>query len=550
MNTPSLRNYQQDIVNEVRAAYKQGFRCPLVVASTGSGKTVMFSYITHGAAARGNPVLIAAHRKEIIKQISLSLARFGVEHQVIAAAQVVRSIMVAHFRAFGRVFVKANATTMVGSVQTIVGRFSVIDATLARCAGRKLLVVQDEGHHVVADTQWGRVMDRYCGEDGGLGLVVTASPERLDGKGLGIGRGGYADTLIEGPSMRWLIDNGYLSPYRIFTAPQQIDLDGVHKRMGDFVASELQERVDKKTVTGDAITHWRKHADGLRTVVFCVSVSHSQHVASEFNAAGIPAAHIDGSIDDSERDQAITDFADGRVLVLTQVNLVSEGFDLGSIAQKDVTIDCLVDLAPTESLVNAMQRWGRALRPYPGKTAILLDHAGNVYRHGLPDEERQWTLEGVKRGKRKADQTEEPGVDRVSTCPKCFTIHLPEPACPTCGHVYPVKARQIEQTDGTLQELTSDQLEIMRRQKRVMQGQAQSVEQLVAQGISRPRAMKILEAREKKADMIGRIMDAIDAHRAKYGQGAYALFGVTLGDIRRMKPKQLQELLQQLPRAA
>lgn len=542
MNTPSLRPYQQTIVDEVRVAYKAGFKCPLVVASTGAGKTIMFSYITHGAASRGNPVLIAAHRKEIIKQISLSLAKFGVEHQVIAAPQVVRSIMVAHFKAFGRVFIKGQATTMVGSVQTIVGRFEQIDKTVARCEGRKMLVVMDEGHHVVADTQWGRVMDRYCDQRGGLGLVVTASPQRLDGRGLGAGRGGYADTIIYGPPMRWLIENGFLSPYRIFTAPAQIDLSGVRKRMGDFVASELQERVDKKTVTGDAISHWRKHADGMRTVVFCVSVSHSQHVAAEFNAAGIPAAHIDGSIDDSERDQAITDFADGRVLVLTQVNLVSEGFDLGSIAQKDVTIDCLVDLAPTESLVNAMQRWGRALRPAPSKVAVLLDHAGNVYRHGLPDECREWSLEGVKPKKRAAaNDNDDPDV-KISTCTQCFTIHAPAPECPTCGHVYPPKERKVEQQDGELQELTADAMEALRRQKRIMQGQAQSVEALVAQGINRFRAMKIIEAREAKQAMIGEIMDRIHAHQQATGQGPYAWLGITLGDIKRMKPKELREL--------
>lgn len=543
----ALRPYQQQLADDVRSAYKQGFKCPLVVASTGAGKTVLFSYITHGAANRGNPVIIAAHRKEIIRQISLSLARFGVEHQVIAPSQTVRQIMVAQFKAFGRTYVKASSTTMVGSVQTIVTRFEQIDATLARAPGRKPLIVMDEGHHVVNDTQWGRVMDRYHQSASGLGLIVTASPERLDGRGLGAGHGGYADTMIEAPPMSWLIENGFLSPYRVFTAPQQIDLSGVHTRMGDYVASEVQERVDKPTVTGDAIKHYQQHAAGKRAVVFCVSISHSKHVADEFNQAGIPAAHIDGGIDDGDRDRAISDFADGRVMILTQVNLVSEGFDLGSIAQKDVTIDCLIDLAPTQSLVNAMQRWGRALRPAPGKTAVILDHAGNVLRHGLPDDDREWTLEGRKKSKRKsaANDNDAPDV-AITTCTKCFTIHRPAPQCPTCGHVYPIKERKVEQTDGELVELGADQLEAMRRQRRIMQGQAQSVEALVAQGINRFRAMKIIEARENKAALVGKIMDAIESHRAATGQGAYALFGVTLAEIKRMKPKDLKTLADRL----
>ena len=204
-----LRDYQQRIVDGVRLAYRQGMKCPLVVSSTGSGKTVIFSYITHSAAAKGNPVLVAAHRKEIIRQISLSLARFGVEHQIIAPAQTQRQIKVAHFRAFGRSYVRDCALVMVGSGQTIVTRFETVDAVFAR--GGRPMIIMDEGHHVVEDTQWGRVMDRY---PQALGLVVTASPERLDGRGLGKGHGGFADTMLEGPSMAWLIENGFLSPYR------------------------------------------------------------------------------------------------------------------------------------------------------------------------------------------------------------------------------------------------------------------------------------------------------------------------------------------------
>lgn len=542
MSAPVLRPYQQQLAEDVRGAYRLGFKCPLVVASTGAGKTVLFSYITHGAVGRGNPVLIAAHRKEIIRQISLSLAKFGVEHQVIAPPKLVRQIMVAQFKVFGRVFVKNGALAMVGSVQTIVGRFDQIDAVVQRCGKRPLIVI-DEGHHVVEDTQWGRVMERY---QDAPGLIVTASPERLDGRGLGKGHGGYADTMIEAPPMSWLIENGYLSPYRIFTAPRQIDMSGVHTRMGDYIASEVEERVDKKAVTGDAIAHYQKHASGLRAVVFCVSVTHSKHVASEFNAAGIPAAHIDGGSEDDERDQAIVDFADGRISVLCNVGLVSEGFDLGSIAQKDVTIDCIIDLAPTESLVSYMQRAGRALRPAPGKVAILLDHAGNVFRHGLPDDDRQWLLEGRKKTRRAANDNDEPGVDRVMTCMKCYSVHLPEPACPSCGHVYPIKERTVEQTDGDLVELSGDQLEAMRRQKRVMQGQAQSVEALVAQGISRLRAMKIIEARRAKQEVVDGIMQQLDEIRASTGQGPFAASGHTLMEIRRMKPKELRELADRL----
>lgn len=532
--TIQLRDYQAEAVNLVRQAFAAGRRAPLLVLPTGGGKTTIFSYVTDSAAKKSRTVYLLCHRAELVKQIAGTLARFGCQHQIIAPGPIVRQSQVEQFRAHGRTFVHHGARVFVASVQTLVKRLDAYP--------KPDLIVIDEAHHLTTDSTWGRIVEHY---PGARLLPVTATPIRLDGRGLGVGAGGVADDLIMGPTMADLIANGFLSRYRIFAPPNALDLKGVRTRAGDYAKDQLATAVDKPSITGDAVEHYQRLAAGKRAVVFCVSVAHAQHVAAEFQKAGVTSEFLDGTLDALERDRIIKRFEAGETLVLSSCDIVSEGFDLPAI-------EVAILLRPTQSLALYLQQVGRALRTFPGKTeAIILDHVGAVMTHGLPDEDREWTLDGERKsGKRKADQNEEPGVDRVSTCPQCFTIHLPAPACPTCGHVYPVKARQIEQTDGTLQELTSDQLEIMRRQKRVMQGQAQSVEQLVAQGISRPRAMKILEAREKKADMIGRIMDAIDAHRAKYGQGAYALFGVTLGDIRRMKPKQLQELLQQLPRAA
>jgi superfamily II DNA or RNA helicase len=345
--------------------------------------------------------------------------------------------------------------------------------------------------------------------------------------------------------MAWLIEQGFLSPYRIFTAPHQINLDGLRTRMGDYIPGELQERIDKPSITGDAIQHYRKHAAGLRAVVFCVSITHSLHVAAEFNAAGIVARHIDGSTDDAERDQAIIEFADGEVMVLTQVNLVSEGFDLGSIAQADVTIDCVIDLAPTQSLVSYMQRAGRMLRPAPGKVAVLLDHASNVQRHGFPDDVREWSLEGRKKTKRSAKDKDVEDV-KISTCERCFAIHKPAPVCPACGHVYELHERKIEQVDGSLVEVTPEQMEAARRQKRLMQGTAQTVEDLMRQGMGRGQATKILEAREAKAAIRMEIMGKLNAHRAATGESSHTAFGVTTSDILRMKPKELKNLLGKL----
>jgi hypothetical protein len=186
---------------------------------------------------------------------------------------------------------------------------------------------------------------------------------------------------------------------------------------------------------------------------------------------------------------------------------------------------------------------GRALRVFPGKQqAIILDHVGAVVTHGLPDEDRDWSLDGVSRGKREANDNDPGAVDRVTTCPRCFCIHLPAGVCPSCAYEYPVRERKLETIDGQLQEIDQAAIEAMRRQKRIMQGQAQSVDELVAQGIGRFRAQKIVEARQQKQALVDGIMAQLDAIRTSTGQGPYAACGHTLMDIKRLKPKELRAL--------
>lgn len=546
MNVPKLRDYQLALADQVRMAYREGARCPLVVLPTGGGKTMMFSYITAGASARNNAVLVAAHRRELIAQISLSLAKFAVPHNIIAPAAAIREIKVAHYRAFGRSFVDHNSATMVGSVQTIVRRFDVIEATLERLkaalgSAPKMIIIMDEAHHVVADTQWGKVMEAF---PSAIGLEVTATPERLDGKGLGAGVGGYADRIILGPSMRWLIENGYLSPYRVFTTGNPVDLAGVKIRIGDYAKDELEERIDKPSILGDAVEHYRKEAAGLRAVAYCVSIQHSQHTAAAFNAAGIPAAHLDGDTDDGERARVIRDFADGRYTVLCNQSLFTEGFDLASVAQKDVTIDCVIDLAPTQSLSLYMQKVGRGLRPAPGKVAIILDHAGNVLKHGLPDAEREWSLEGRKKTKRgAADNDNEPDV-MVRRCPQCLAAIEPAPTCPNCGHIFPVQSRTVEEKEGQLVELTDEAKEALRVQQRQAQGKAQTAEEMMAVlGYSRGRAEAVVKAREEKAALQESVRIALADWHIRHRLPVKSVFGVFSADVKTMKPKELKELL-------
>jgi hypothetical protein len=160
-----------------------------------------------------------------------------------------------------------------------------------------------------------------------------------------------------------------------------------------------------------------------------------------------------------------------------------------------------------------------------------------VARHGLPDEERDWSLDGVRKTRRAAANDDAPEV-RITTCPKCFTVHLPAPSCPTCHHVYPAAERKVEQTDGDLVEIGAEQMEAIRRQKRLAQGNAKTVEELVAQGIGRFRAMKIVQAREEKT----RLREELIPRRTE--------LGLSLRDVMMMKPKELRDAVARLSSGA
>lgn len=476
-----LRDYQEAVVNDVRLAYRDGFKAPLVVLPTGGGKTTIFAYVTTGASQKGRCIFLIAHRAELVKQIAITLARFGTKHQIIAPGPIVRQTKVEQFKAFGRSLVDNSSRVYVCSVQTLVRRMDTITDVPD-------IIVIDEAHHLTETSQWGQVCAAY--PDAKL-LPVTATPCRLDRKGLGKDFGGFADTIVIGPTMRWLIDNGYLSEYRLLAPPNALDLTGVRTRMGDFAKEQLEAAVDRPSITGNAVEHYLRLATGKRAVAFCVSVQHAEHVAQEFAAAGVPSEFLDGSLDPAERDRRIKAFEAGEILVLTSCDVVSEGFDLPAI-------EVAILLRPTKSLSLYLQQVGRALRVFPGKTeAIILDHVAAIRSHGLPDEDREWSLEGKADRKRGAANDNEPALTIV-TCKQCFTVHRPGPSCPWCGYLYPDKpaGRQLDHQDGDLVEIDAhakakmramaeqQKLEIRKQRKR-QERDCKTLEELVELGRSR-----------------------------------------------------------------
>ena len=444
-----LRDYQTSMIQGCRAAMHRKVRRILLQAPTGAGKTALASFMAGQTAASGKGVWFICHRAELVMQTSLTFRKFGIGHAFIAAGYPMN----------------LRELVQVCSIDTLKGRLATLIAP-------KVAII-DECHHANA-AGWALVV-QWLFENGAYVIGLSATPRRLDGRGLGE----HFDEMVLGPTVAWLIQEGHLAPYRAFI-PDAPDMKGARKQMGDWRKADAAERMDKPKLTGNIIRHWKKHADGLRTIGFGVTVAHSQHLAASFCQAGIPAAHLDGGTDKGERKRIIQEYAAGRLQVLFNVSLFGEGFDLSAIAQTDVTIDCLIDAAPTQSLANVVQRWGRALRPKDGKTAILLDHAGNMLRHGFPDDDREWSLDGEEQGKAASDN----GPPPPHVCVECFNaIRQPlPPTCPHCGASLRAEQAEIEVADAELGEATAETKDAIRARLKREQAECKSLGELVALG--------------------------------------------------------------------
>lgn len=319
-------------------------------------------------------------------------------------------------------------------------------------------------HHATRKSSWGKVLNAF---PRALRLGVTATPTRLSGEPLG----DLFDDLVLGPTVRELIDAGLLSDYKL-VAPPLVETEALHMRGGDYQKEELSELMDKPRITGSAVAEYTKYAHGKRAVAFCVSVEHAQHVAAEFRHAGYAAQSIDGGMDKIARKVLVDRFREGDLQIVTSCDLLNEGFDLPAI-------EAGIFLRPTASTVLAIQQPGRCLRAMPGKkAAILIDHVQNWKRHGLIDDERDWTLSGRTKKERKREES-----DSTKICPSCFLVQKrTAPVCTECQHVFETTPREIEAVEGALTEMD---LERLRQTRKMEQGMAQDLQALIAVGKAR-----------------------------------------------------------------
>lgn len=413
----NLRPDQMDAVNSLRQGMRR-HKWQLLQFPTGGGKTVTSGYMIDRAYRKGNRCFFVVPRRELLKQTAESYSKAGIPFGYIAAGYKPSP------------FEKVQLCT-VGS--------------LARRLDKVMpphLIFIDETHY--GTNQLGSIID-WAKASGSFGVGLSATPERTDGIGLGI----WYDAMVEGPSVREMIDDGNLSEYRMF-APDTPDLSGIRTVAGDYAKGELADKMESdRVLVGNSVRHYKELAMGKLNVVFCASVKHSEIVAQSFRDAVIPSMHISGKMNDDERTNIIKAFARREILVLTSCQMLTFGFDLSSAAGMDVTVEAISDLQPTQSLSLQMQKYGRALRrkPFP---AVIMDHAGNSERHGLPDTPREWTLrDREKRGGSNSERTEP-----TRQCSECYMVFRPAPQCPGCGYVLPVQSRVIEEVEGELKEVT------------------------------------------------------------------------------------------------
>lgn len=375
-----LRQYQIDIINKVKEAWSKGYKSPCIVAPCGAGKSVVLSEMAKRATDNKKIVYFIVHRKELCDQIRNTFIKYGVNME------------------YCKIYM----------VQTLVRRLNDVDIP-------DLLLV-DENHHSTSNSYLKIFKYFSCYKIG-----VTATPIRLSGEGFE----NINDILIDSVTAEWLIENKYLSPATVYSAPL-CNVHDLKTKAGDYDKKISADVLDKNIIYGDVIKHWREKAFNTKTIIYCSTVKHAENTADKFKENGINAVSIDGTTNKIKRDEIIQKFRDGEITVLTNCDIVSEGFDIPDC-------ECVILLRPTKSLTLFIQQSMRCMRYQEGKKGIILDHVANTFRHGLPWQTREWSLKGVKKNKKKKDVL----AQNIYTCEICFCSWDKSAGreCPQCGEI-------------------------------------------------------------------------------------------------------------------
>jgi superfamily II DNA or RNA helicase len=369
--TYQLRHYQTDLISRIAQSwFEQGNRRVMAQLPTGGGKTIVISSIVKDFSNRGLKVLVLAHRQELVNQLVEKLESITDEPVGVIMAGVTPNY---------------DRDIQVGSVQSMARR-------MESCPHLDLIVI-DESHHS-SSASYTKITDKY---PTAKVLGVTATPVRLDGKGFN----GVFDDLICGVSVADLIEMGSLSQYTYYGCEKPMDVSGLSKRGGDFKAEDIESRNPVEVVANQVYESYSRHIGGKQAVIFATTVAQSVAITEHLRNSGIRAHHLDGLTANDERKSVMDLFRNREIQILSNCALFDEGLDIPSI-------DAVILARPTASLSRYLQMVGRSLRPCEGKErAVVIDLAGNYERHGMPDDDREWTLDGIpkKQKERKATKS-------------------------------------------------------------------------------------------------------------------------------------------------
>lgn len=413
-----LRDYQVALKEGIYNAWGNDIKNVLAISPTGSGKAMTLCTLADELAKQGYPTTIMVHRKELVAQLCMTLAQLDIPHNIIAQKNTIKDIMQAELRAHGKQFYDYRSQITVVSVDTLLSR---ADKYKDWCNKQRVWIL-DEAAHMLKDNKWGECVEML---PNAIGVGFTATPQRLDKKGLGRHAFGLFDIMIVGPTVRELIDRGYLSKFKI-VAPKSDYRDHLQddgNTTKDYTAKARNYASLHSHIIGDVVKKYKEFINGKQAIVFADSIEAAERMEAEFIREGIPAKLLTSNSTDRERLQGVFDYRDGKTKVLLNVDLFGEGFDVPATY-------AVILARPTKSLGLYLQMCGRALRPDPTKEhALIIDHVGNVKYHGLPDKIRMWTLDNIVK---KRDTTNLMRICMSETCNAPFDRTLD--ACPFCGN--------------------------------------------------------------------------------------------------------------------
>ena len=426
MSKITLRSYQVQLKADIYNAWQSGMTNVLAVSPTGSGKAMTLCTLAQELAyVHGLAVVIKVHRRELVSQLCGTLAQLGISHNIIAQRGTILEIIEEEKRLHGRAFYEPRAPITVVSVDTLLSRAD----KYKDWAQRQRVWILDEAAHQLKGNKWGQAAALF---PNAIGVGFTATPQRLDKKGLGRHAFGLFDTMVMGPTVRWLIDNGFLSNYKIVTpASDYLDhLEDSSSSTQDFTQKARTIASKSSHIIGDVVKAYKEYIYGKQAILFADCIEAAEKMEEQFNANGIPAKLLTATTPSKERLRGVIGYRDGKIKVLLNIDLFDEGFDVPGT-------DAVIMARPTKSLGKYLQMCGRALRVAKGKEfAYIIDHVGNCYskhkrgaQHGLPCKIRQWSLDNVVR---KRDTVSLHRFCMNETCNLPFDRWLD--ACPFCGN--------------------------------------------------------------------------------------------------------------------